>query len=82
MSESLIRRLRELPVAEPDVRRAEHITLRCRTHLARPTRRGLILGTPPTRERIVPVWQSLIAVLGFVYLAEVIAFAFSVYGLS
>jgi hypothetical protein len=36
----------------------------------------------PTGERMVPVWQSLIAVLGFVYLTEVIRFALGVYGLT
>ncbi len=37
---------------------------------------------PPTGERMAPVWQSLIAALGFVYLTEVIRFALAVYGLT
>jgi hypothetical protein len=81
MSESLIRRLGELPVAEPDIRRAEHIRKRCHAHLARQKRRGLV-SSRPTAERMVLVWQSLIAVLGFVYLTQAIRFALDVYGLT
>jgi hypothetical protein len=81
MSDSLIRRLGELPAAEPDISRAEHIRKRCHAQLARHERRSLV-SSLPTRERMAPVWQSLIAVLGFVYLAEVIRFALGVYGLT
>ena len=83
MSDPLIRRLAELPAAEPDVARADHIRTRCHARLARPKRRSLIVSsTPPTGERMAPVWQSLIAALGFVYLTEVIRFALAVYGLT
>jgi hypothetical protein len=79
MSDSLIQRLRELPTAEPDVVRAEHIRKRCHTHLVR---RTPISGTRSTGRRMVLVWQSLLAVLGFVYLADVIRFALALYGLA
>jgi hypothetical protein len=78
MSDPLIRRLAELPPAEPDVARAEHIRTRCHARLAR---RSLVASTPPAG-RMAPVWQSAIAVLGFVYLTEVIRFALAVYGLT
>jgi hypothetical protein len=81
MSEPLIRRLSELPAAEPDITRTEHIRRRCHAHLARRQRRSLV-ASMPTGERMAPVWQSLIAVLGFVYLTEVIRFALGVYGLT
>jgi len=35
-----------------------------------------------TGERLAPVWQTGIAVLGFVYLAEVIRFALGVFSLT
>lgn len=79
MSDSLIRMLGELPAAEPDITRAEHIRRRCHARLARHTRRSLAVSrTPPTAERMAPVWQTVIAVLGFVYLTEVIRFALAV----
>ena len=81
MSDSLIRRLGELPAAEPDITRTEHIRKRCHAHLARHKRRSL-MSSMPTGERIAPVWQSAIAVLGFVYLTVVIRFALAVYGLT
>ena len=83
MSESLIRRLGELPAAEPDIRRTEHIRKRCHARLARQkkTRRRLV-SRMPTSERMAPVWQSAIAVLGFVYLTQVILIALAVYGLT
>jgi hypothetical protein len=81
MSDSLIRRLGELSAAEPDITRTEHITKRCHAHLARHKRRSL-MSSMPTGERMAPVWQSAIAVLGFVYLTQVILFALAVYGLT
>ena len=79
MSDSLIRSLRELPLAEPDVVRSQHIRKRCRARLARHARGSFISAVPPIRPRTLPIWQSLIAMLGFVYLAEVIRFALDVY---
>jgi hypothetical protein len=79
MSDSLIRRLGELPAAEPDVERAAHIRTRCHARLARQTRRNPVA---PAGGRMAPVWQLAIAVLGFVYLTEVIRFALAVYGLT
>lgn len=81
MSESLIRRLGELPAAEPDAARAEHIRKRCHAHLARHRRRSPD-SSVPAGARMAPVWQSSIAVLGFVYLVQVIRFALGVYGLT
>jgi len=81
MSDSLIRRLGELPGAEPDVARADHIRTRCHARLARQKRRNPVASTP-ARGRMAPAWQLAIAVLGFVYLTEVIRFALAVYGLT
>jgi len=81
MSDSLIHRLSELPAAEPDVRRSEHIRNRCHVRLARHKRRSLAASEAPSGKRMVPVWQSLIAVLGLVYLTQAIRFALGVYGL-
>jgi hypothetical protein len=81
MSDSLIRMLGELPAAEPDGRRTDYIRKRCHARLARHRRRRLISSTP-TAERMAPVWQSLIAALGFAYLTVVIRFALAVYGLT
>ena len=84
MSDSLIRRLGELPAAEPDITRTEHIRTRCHAHLARHNRhrRRSLMSRMPAGERMAPVWQSAIAVLGFVYLTQVILFALAVYGLT
>ena len=81
MSDPLIRRLGELPVAEPDITRAEHIRKRCHARLARRKRRRLV-SSLPTSERMVLVWQSLIAVIGFVYLTQAIRFALGMYRLT
>ena len=81
MSDSLIQKLGELPVAESDVRHAEHIRKRCHAHLARHARRGRISSLPTTAPMAL-VWQSLIAVLGFVYLTQAIRFALGMYGLT
>jgi hypothetical protein len=81
MSDSLIRRLGELPAAEPDVARADHIRTRCHARLARQKRRNPVASTP-AGGRMAPAWQLAIAVLGFVYLTEVIRFALAVYGLT
>ena len=78
MSDSLIRRLGGLPIAEPDRARTEYITTRCRARLAR---HGLVPRAPALGERIVPVWQTAIAVLGFLYLTQVIRFALGLYSL-
>ena len=81
MSDSLLRKLGELPAAEPDIARTEHIRKRCHARLARHKRRSL-MSSMPTGDRMAPVWQSAIAVLGFVYLTQVILFALAVYGLT
>jgi len=82
MSDPLIRRLGELPAAEPDRTRSEHIRTRCHARLARHRHRRLFSGTPPSGEGMAPVWQSLIAVLAFVYLTQAIRFALALYGLT
>jgi hypothetical protein len=81
MSDSLIRKLGEQPVAEPDISRAEHIRKRGHAHLARHKRRSLISSLPAS-ERMVLIWQSLIAVLGLAYLTQAIRFALGMYGLT
>jgi hypothetical protein len=80
MSESLIRLLAELPPAEPDPARAERIRIGCRARLARQAPRESIVRAPAPRGRNLPVWQSLLAVLGAAYLTEVIVQALRVYG--
>jgi hypothetical protein len=77
MSDPLIRKLGELPAAEPDVTRTEHIRTRCHARLERQKPRSLVASTP-TAGRMAPVWQLAIGVLGFVYLTEVIRFALAV----
>jgi hypothetical protein len=80
MSEPLIRLLAELPPAEPDPARGERIRMICRARLARQARRQSTLRAPVRRGRAVPIWQPLLAVLGVVYLTEVIVQALRVYG--
>jgi hypothetical protein len=74
--------LSELPVAEPGALRGESIRRRCHAQLARQAHRVRITGTPPASEKLIPVWQSLLAVVGLVYLAQVIRFALTIYGLA
>ena len=58
MSESLIRRLGELPAAEPDITRTEHIRKRCHAHLARQRRRSLVSSLPSwVGERPASDWR-------------------------
>jgi hypothetical protein len=87
MSDSLMRRLGSLPAAEPDIARSEHIRTRCHARLARRARGRRVSITSPAglrtaAGRMTPVWQSLIALLGLVYLTAVIRFALDVYGLT
>ena len=82
MSDALMRRLEALPVAEPDSTRTEHIRKRCHAQLERRARRGAPSHAPPVRRRPLPIWQSFVAVLGLVYLAEVIRFALAVCALA
>jgi hypothetical protein len=82
MSERLIRLLAELPPAEPDPAGTERIRTHCRAQLARQAPRASASRRAPGRQdRIVQVWQPLIAVLGIAYLTEVIVQALRVYGL-
>ena len=81
MSEPLIRLLAELPRAEPDPARVERIRMRCRAQLVRQARRASPPRVTTRREKTLPVWQPLIAVLGIAYLTEVIVQALRVYGL-
>jgi hypothetical protein len=82
MSDPVITRLAGLPAAEPDIIRSDHIRRRCHAHLARHTRRSPITSRLTKAERLAPVWQSLIAVLGLGYLTQAIRFALDVYGLT
>jgi len=82
MSERLIRLLAELPPAEPDPAGTERIRMHCRAQLARQApRASASRRAPAPQDRIVQVWQPLIAVLGIAYLTEVIVQALRVYGL-
>jgi hypothetical protein len=80
MSEPLSRLLAELPLAEPDSRRAERTRMKCRALLARQASRASASRGPSSSSKTVQVWQLLIAVLGVAYLTEVIVQALSVYG--
>lgn len=79
---SLNERLSELPIAEPGAARSELIRKRCQAQLARHAHRTQIRSTPTARERMTSVWQSLLAVIGLVYLAQVIRFALDIFGLA
>jgi hypothetical protein len=80
MSDPMIRLLAELPPAEPDPVRAERIRMRCRARLARQVAHASARAPGPPG-RTAQVWQSLIAVLGVVYLTEVIVQAVRLYRL-
>jgi hypothetical protein len=80
MSEPLTQLLAELPPAEPDPARAERIRMECRARLARQAPRASAVRVPTPHDRTVQIWQPLIAVLGVVYLTEVIVQALRVYG--
>jgi hypothetical protein len=77
MSDSLTRLLAALPPAAPDPVRADRIRVRCRARLERASASQVFRprGTAPQ------IWQPLIAILGGVYLTEVIVLALRLYGL-
>jgi len=81
MPEPLTRLLAELPPAEPAPVRAERIRMRCRARLARQAPRGSTSRATAPRGMSQQLWQPLIAVLGVVYLTEVVVQAFRVYDL-
>ena len=80
MSDPLIRRLAELPLAVPDSARADRLRHRCRATLTQS-----VGGAPPVplivpRRVLAMLWPPLVAGLGVVYLAAVILVALAVYG--
>lgn len=77
MSEPLIRLLAGLPSADPDPARAERIRVRCRARLRQQAPRASASTSPRPP---VQVWQPLIVVLGFAYLAEAVVQALRAYG--
>ena len=81
MSDPLIRLLAELPLAEPDRTRAERTRMGCRALLAQRASRASASRRSSSGRGTVQLWQLLIAVLGVVYLSEVIAQALKLYGL-
>ena len=81
MFDPMMRLLTELPPAEPDPARAERIRMRCRARLARQAARSLASRRPGAPSRMGQVWPSLIAVLGVVYLTEVLIQAVRLYRL-
>ena len=81
MPDPLMQVLAELPSAEPDFVRAERIRLRCLARLARQARRASDSRPSAPRQRTAQLWQPLIAVLGAIYLTEVIVEALRFYGL-
>ena len=81
MPEPLIRLLAELPPAEPDPARAERTRARCRARLARQAPRASTSPVPGSRGRTPQLWQPLMAVLGVVYLTEVIVQTIRFYAL-
>ena len=82
MSDSLIRRLSDLPDAEPDMMRSERIRTRCRARLERDARSSLLSRLGPMQEQALSLWQPSIAVLALLYMAAVIRFALEVYRLA
>ena len=79
MSDPLIRSLAELPMSAPDHARSERVRMECHGRLAQRSAAGSGLRTSARLRTIVPIWQSLITALGFVYLAVVIIQALHVY---
>jgi hypothetical protein len=81
MSDPMIGRLGALPTPELDPARAERIRMRCRARLARQVARASASRVPDPPGKTAQVWQSLIAILGVVYLTEVISQALRLYRL-
>ena len=80
MSDPLIHRLAELPMAVPDPARAERCRHRCRATLTRSARRAPPLPAITFRRVVAMLWPPLVAGLGVAYLAAVILVALAVYG--
>jgi hypothetical protein len=80
MSDPLIRRLAELPLAVPDPARADRRRRRCRATLTQSARRAPSVPLTVPRRVIAMLWPPVVAGLGVVYLAAVILVALAVYG--
>ena len=79
MSDWLIRRLAELPMAVPNPARAKRLRQRCRATLTQSARRAP--SVPLTAPRVIAMlWPPVVAGLGVLYLAGVILVALEVYG--
>jgi hypothetical protein len=79
MSDPLMRRLAELPLAVPDAARADRLRHRCRATLTQSARRAPPLPLTVARRVIAMLWPPVVAGLGVVYLATVILVALAVY---
>jgi hypothetical protein len=80
MSDPLIRRLAELPMAVPDPGRAARLRQRCRATLAHSAQGAAPAPVTAPRHVIARLWPPVVAGLGAAYLAAVILVALAVYG--
>ena len=79
MSESLMRQLTELPPAEPDPARADRIKRRCRAQFVRRASPASRSSSAMSRFKSAQLLRPLGALLGVVYMTEVILQALRVY---
>ena len=80
MNEPMMRLLRDLPSAEPDPTRSERTRILCRARFAARTSASTA-DAPKQRRRRTQVWEPLLAVVAFAYMAEALAQALRTYGL-
>lgn len=80
MSDPLIGRLAELPMAVLDPARAERRRQRCRARLSQSEGRAASVPRTARRGVIVMLWPPVVAGLGVAYLTAVILVALAVYG--
>jgi hypothetical protein len=79
MNETMMRLLRDLPSAEPDPARSERTRILCRTRVA--ARITASTSDAPSRLPGRQIWQPLLAVVAFAYIAEALGQALRTYGL-
>ena len=80
MNEPMMRLLRDLPSAEPDPTRSERTKILCRARFAARTSASTA-DARRRRPKQTHVWEPLLAVVAFAYMAEAVAQALRTYGL-
>lgn len=80
MSDPLIRRLAELPMAVPDAARTARRRHRCRTMLTQSAGPATSARLAAPRRVVAMLWPPVVAGLGLAYLTAVILVALAVYG--